>query len=195
VSIELTTAPSVEPVDADELKTHLRYDSSDLDDYLATLATAARKAIELWEWRAHVTQTWTMRLDAFPSDNGPIYVPRPPLQSVTSIQYVDADGETQTCSADDYDVDGKAEPGRVQPGYGKVWPTTRAEQNAVTMVYVAGYGDAAADVPAETKHAIKLFGELLFRSPGISVAGAQRESPALAALLKPCRDERVLEFA
>jgi uncharacterized phiE125 gp8 family phage protein len=196
MSIELTSEPAVEPITLAEAKTHLRYDSTDQDTYITGLITVARRTIERWEWRAHLTQTWVMRLDKFPK-NAPIYLPRPPLQSVTSIQYVDADGATQTFDAGDYDVDTKAQPGRIKPAYGEVWPTTRPGiVNAVTVTYVAGYGDAASDVPEETKHAIKLMLTHAWRNPELVVSGTiVSKIPDLAGpLLRNCHDQRLLEF-
>lgn len=84
-------------------------------------------------------------LDRFPPWE--ISVPKPTLQSVTSITYVDTDGATQTLPPSAYLVDSKSEPGRITPAYGLVWPTTRWQTGAVTIRFVAGYADSAS-VPA-----------------------------------------------
>jgi uncharacterized phiE125 gp8 family phage protein len=52
-------------------------------------------------------------------------------------------------------VDAFSEPGLICFAYGKSWPATYPETNAVRIRFVAGYG-AAADVPCEIKHAILL---------------------------------------
>ena len=83
-------------------------------------------------------------------------MPRPPLQSVTSITYVDDAGDTQTLSSSLYQVDTKSQPGRIIPAYGESWPTVRSNTlNAVTVNFVAGYGDDPEDVPAGLRHAVK----------------------------------------
>lgn len=193
MSIRITSQPSIEPVSRDEAKTHVRYEDSDCDDEIELLVQAARQQIEQWEWRSHITQTIELTLDLFPSDV--IYVPRPPLQSVTQIQYVDSDGETQTLDAADYQVDTASEPGRIKPAYGEAWPSTRDQLAAVTVTYKAGYGDDAADVPERTKHAIKLLLGHLWRNREAVGAGRLTEVPlTIGALLSPCHDERVLEF-
>jgi uncharacterized phiE125 gp8 family phage protein len=77
------------------------------------------------------------------------------LQSVTSIIYVATDGTSTTLATTEYQVDATTEPGRVAPAYGKIWPVTRAQMSAVTVVFVAGYGAASA-VPDLIKTAMRL---------------------------------------
>jgi uncharacterized phiE125 gp8 family phage protein len=133
------------------------------DTYYATLIAAAREYAEFATQRQLVTATWKLYLDEFPYDSGNGYAPRdgqivvpyPPLASVTSIEYVDTAGASQTLSASLYTVDSKTQPGRIVPSFGNSWPSVRSVANAVTVTYVAGYGAAAA-VPAKIKHAIKL---------------------------------------
>jgi uncharacterized phiE125 gp8 family phage protein len=78
------------------------------------------------------------------------------LQSVVAITYVDGNGDTQTLDSSIYTVDGDSEPGRVYPAYGECWPAPRCIPKAVKVQYVAGYGDAADDVPARIRLAIML---------------------------------------
>ena len=116
------------------------------DPLLGMLITAARIAAEMETRRALITQTIDLYLDAFSDE-----IKLPPIQSVTSITYVDLAGDTQTISAADYIVDSKSEPCRITPAYSLSWPSTREQTNAVTVRFVAGYG-AAADVPAGIKN-------------------------------------------
>jgi uncharacterized phiE125 gp8 family phage protein len=149
-----TTSPFDDIITLQELKAHCRIDASDEDTYLEALILAARQYAENYTWRAFQTQTWRVTYDCFPCI---IEVPRPPLQSVTSIQYVDDAGDTQTLSTSLYQVDTKSQPGRIIPAYGASWPTVRSDTlNAVTVNFVAGYGDDPDDVPAGLRHAVKL---------------------------------------
>jgi uncharacterized phiE125 gp8 family phage protein len=68
-----------------------------------------------------------------------IWLPKPPLQSVSSIQYVDAAGDTQTLAAANYRVDADDEPARITPAYGLSWPTARQVTKAVTVIFIAGH--------------------------------------------------------
>ena len=101
-SLTETVAPAEEPVTTAEAKLHLRVDHGDEDAYIDTLVATARQHIELVTRRAMVDTTFTLKMDAFPTEIRP---PRSPLSSVSSITYVDTDGATQTLSASVYSVD------------------------------------------------------------------------------------------
>lgn len=116
--------------------------------HISSLIVSARKSAETITRRVFVTQTWELYLDCFPTWE--IELPFPPLQSITSIKYIDNDGVLQTMSSGDYSVDIKSEPGVVTPVYGGSWPSARYQRNAVTVRFVAGYG-LAADVPGGIK--------------------------------------------
>lgn len=124
------------------------------DPLLVLLISSARAHAEQELHRYLVTQTIDAKFDRFPRgflsyrDERPSYEFRlPPLQSVSSISYVDGDGATQTLASDQYLVDAASVPARVEPAYGCSWPTTREQANAVTIRFIAGYGAASA-VPA-----------------------------------------------
>jgi uncharacterized phiE125 gp8 family phage protein len=119
------------------------------DPLLAILIPSARNAAETITRRALLPQTWDLVLDRFPQWE--LIVPKPTLQSITSISYVDTLGVTQTLAASEYLVDVKSEPGRITPAFGKVWPSTRWQTGAVTVRFVAGYADVAS-VPACVKN-------------------------------------------
>ena len=83
-------------------------------------------------------------------------LPFSPLATVDSIKYVDPTGTLQTMNAADYKVDADSEPPRILPGFGKAWPTTRQEINAVQVLFTVGYGDPTK-VPANIKTAILMY--------------------------------------
>ena len=143
----------MEPVTLDEMKTHLRVDCTADDDLITSLIVASREWCEMYENRAYITQTITANTFWLPDQ---IILPKPLLQSVTSITYVDIAGDTQTVSSDLYDVDTVREPGQITRAYNETYPSVRGDVNGVTIVYKAGYGDTAEDVPERVKAAIKL---------------------------------------
>ena len=58
---------------------------------------------------------------------------------------------------DVYFVDTKSEPGRIVLNSGNSWPsTTLRPANGVCITFIAGYGDAATDVPKKIKQAMLL---------------------------------------
>lgn len=154
MALVLVTPPAQEPVPLAEAKAHLRVDTADDDALIQALIVAAREHVEHIIRRALVTQTWDLILDAFPADE--IMLPRPPLQSVSSITYRLQDGTVVTLDPANYVVDTKSEPGRVVLAPGRSWPSDPLyAAGAVTVRYVAGYGDPAA-VPVAIKQAILL---------------------------------------
>lgn len=131
--------PTSEPLSPADVKQHLRITASNEDTLIAAQLTAARLWAEMFTRRQFVRAEWKLYLDQFPC--GPIRVPRPPLISVSSIQYVDTAGAAQTLATSLYQVDPYHQPGLIVPAYGQTWPTTRdGTPNAVTVTYLAGYG-------------------------------------------------------
>lgn len=163
MALNLVTAPAEEPVTLAEAKAHCRITTTNEDYLVNTWLIAARRHAETITRRRFITQTWDWGMDAFPYAYGyrdglvgKIELPGAPLQSVTSISYVDTAGSTQTLSSLLYQVDVKTDPGRIAPAYGQCWPSTRCETlNAVTIRFVCGYGLAGA-VPKEIKQAMLL---------------------------------------
>lgn len=117
-----------------------------LDPLLQRFIVSARQLAETHLGRYLITQTVDAYFDDFPGDcDRRIYLP--PLQSVTSITYVDLDGTTQTLANTEYLVNDKSTPCWIEEAFGKTWPAVRQQANAVRVRFVAGYGVAAA-VPA-----------------------------------------------
>lgn len=159
-TLRLVTAPPVEPITVDEMKTHLRITSTDDDAELGVLITAARAYTEGVTKRAFVAQTWDWVLDGFP----PWFrVPMPPLQSVVYIKYLDTANVEQVVDPTIYLVDANPDYGRIGLNYARVWPWSFPVMNAVWLRFVAGYtsiaspstDDLASGVPPQLKHALK----------------------------------------
>lgn len=158
MGLSVQTAATQEPVRLEEAKRMLRVTVSDEDQLIRNLIIAAREYCETFTGRQFVSATYDYTLDAW---SDPILLPKPPLSSVTSISYVDEDGATQTLSSAIYDVVTNVEPGRVRLAYDQSWPTIRAQDEAITIRFVAGYGDPD-DVPETVCHAINLLVGHLF---------------------------------
>lgn len=158
MAVWVKTPPTIEPVTLADAKAHLNVDIADDDSLIASLLSASRGFLEEEFGRAFITQTLQVVFDAFPADLcSAIELPRPPLQSVSSITYVDANGVSGTVASADYFIDQISAPGRVAPKPGKSWPGNGLRAVAgVTVEYVAGYGDAQEDIPPSTKQAILL---------------------------------------
>ena len=185
--LTLVTEPTEEPVSVAEAKIHLRITNSAEDTSIGSLITASRQVAENATRRVFVTQTWEGRLDRFPRYDKGFEVPKPPLRSVSKIEYVDDDGVTQTLPSSDYQVDVHSLQGRVAPAFDKSWPTTRDDTlNAVIVTFEAGYGAAAA-VPQAIKQAMLLHIGTLYEHREDTVIGLNAVPLPLAAsrLLSP----------
>lgn len=151
-----TTSPSAEPVTLDEAKEHLKVIGSHEDALITRYIIAARAWVENFTGRALIERTLTLTLDGFGVRE--IELPMPPLSSVTSIAYVDNNGDSQTWSSALYTVVAPSgdspDFGFVRPVYNEVYPTTRDDVETVTITYVAGYGTAVSDIPQGLKHGL-----------------------------------------
>lgn len=188
--LNLVTPPAAPILSVAEAKTHLRVTSSDDDSYIEALVDAARAHVEGKTGitgRALVTQTWDLFLDDFPVNcDSVIEFPLSPLASVTHIKYYDENNDLQTIAPENYVVDTYSMRGRIQPAYGTNWPSVYPKMNAVVVRAVLGYGDAAADVPAPIRQAIKLLVGHLYENREAQLENALSEMPmGVRALLAP----------
>lgn len=168
MSMTRISDPASEPISLDEARLHLKVDAEGSpathpdDDLITALIKAAREWCETYTGRSFFEQTWQVKLDEFPKV---IRLPREPIISVTSIQYVDLAGNTQTLSSSMYRVD--LQDARITPEYTKSWPGTREVTGAVTVEYVTGYdsGNSPQDataIPSAVKAAILLIVAALY---------------------------------
>ncbi len=158
MSLKRTVAPVDLPLTLDEVKDHIRWESTADDD--APIMLYLRAAVDQFDGasgmlnRAIVTQSWQLDFDGFPVSGKAIKIPLPPLQSVTSVQYIDTDGATRTLAASEYKVlnlDSPTRAGWIEEAFSKTWPSTRDESEAVTVTFVAGYGLRNA-IPEHIRH-------------------------------------------
>lgn len=146
MGLQLVTAPVSDPVTLIEAKAQCRVDSDDEDGLIAGFLLAARQGVEDFTRRCLSTSTWDLTIDCgWPCQRVQGYsrqrimLPKPPLQSVESVQYVDTAGVTQTLAADQYLVDASGMEGRIEPAYNVTWPSVRNQMAAVRVRFVAGY--------------------------------------------------------
>lgn len=154
--LKIITGPAVEPLTADEVKTHTHVSHSAEDALIASWIKSGRELAEGYQRRAYITQTLELSFDSFPDT--PFYLPRSPLQSVTSVTYTDYLNADTVWAAANYIVDTGGEPGRIDLAYSVTWPAvTLRSINSVKIRFVAGYGATALFVPENVKDAIMLY--------------------------------------
>jgi len=143
------------PVSVEDIGVHLRVDTSDEAEaaYLAALIDAATEFVETRISKQIRRAELTYTLDGFPPCRA-IDLPWPPLVSVESVRYIDADDAEQPLDPSAYSVDVSSLPGRIVRGAVSSWPSTSRVPNAVSIAFTAGYPDDA--VPPTLAHLIRL---------------------------------------
>jgi len=149
------TPPVASPVSLDEAKAHMRVDGTDSDLTVQRLVSAATDYVDGDGvlGRAMITQTWAQWV---PQSPGRVRLVMGPFQSLTSVEYYDADGALQSAVANDFRAEQSRDIVEIVPKENATWPGTQTRPDAIKITYVAGYGDAATDVPEAIRHAILL---------------------------------------
>tara|TARA_R110000824_G_scaffold11593_3_gene50806 strand:+ start:2897 stop:3490 length:594 start_codon:yes stop_codon:yes gene_type:complete len=167
ISIE----PVSHPITIEDARLHLDLDDNYYDSQLDQLIAVARRRVEQDTRRSLITQTRVLSMDYFPT-NGIIELPTSPIQSVTSITYVDTNDATQTFSSAKYSVDANNTPSRVIVNSGEDFPTVRGHYDDIQVTYIAGYGSTVASVDPVAKFAILMLISHLFNSPSVTSHGS-----------------------
>ena len=159
--LQVTTAPTVEPLNLQEVKEYLRVEDSTDERVLRPYIESVRRIAEEHMGRALMSQTLTLFIDAFDELEDPLWegmrtapylnfyknyisLPRSPVTSVTSVStFNDSDTES-TMASTRYYVDNVREPARIVLRQGETFPTALRVANAIKVVYVAGYTSAYA---------------------------------------------------
>lgn len=157
-SIEVSSAPAVEPLSLAEIKGHLRIDADETaeDTELSAFIKTARLHVERIYGQRLINQTIKIYLDDFPACAW-LRLPIGPVQSISSITYQDVNDATQTWDSGNYQLDAKSNPARLALEPDADWPDIRiGELNAVTITLACGHGAAGSDVPEAIRSAMKL---------------------------------------
>lgn len=155
------SSPSVSALTLAYARLHIRSLGTSDDTLIQVYINAAASYFEEQTGRQILTATREAWLDAFPfvgasGGNARIELPKPPLQSVTTVKYIDTSGVLQSYRggspiADLFTISAPAgayaRRGFVEPVYGGVWPIARAQTGAVRIRYICGYGNTMDTVP------------------------------------------------
>ena len=167
-----------------EFRDTLGYGSTDQDAVFTHLLVAAREWCEQHTWRQFITATYRLTLPHFTTELRP---PRPPLVSVSSIQYYDDRNTLQTLSTDRYRVQ-SGSPGTIETAGDETWPSTYTRRDAVQVTFVAGYGSTEHSLPESIRVAIQYLAKHWY---GCSEKTAGGQPMVVESLLAPfrCLDE------
>ena len=165
MNVTLDTAPVKEPLTLAETKAALGIATATTthDLLIATYITAARNHVETVTRRRLISQTLVLEWDLSEWSrelvNGVLYLPFPPLQTITHIKTYDDAGAATTLVLDtNYNLSG-LDPAKIRAD-ADGWNPSRTEK-AVEIECVVGYGDDETDVPYMIRrHLLHLVGEM-----------------------------------
>jgi uncharacterized phiE125 gp8 family phage protein len=192
MALILTSGPAVEPVTLGEAKAHLRIDGTAEDTLIASLIVTSRLHVEAAAGLALVTQHWSWYLDAWPPGRA-VELPLRPIQSIAAVRLYDESGAATTLEPAAYLLDGAGLRPRLVRLGAPVWPRPGRIANGIEIAFAAGYGGAAADVPAPIRQAILILVAHWYehRSPLEDGAHAAPLPTMVSELLAPYRTPRL----
>lgn len=182
-SATVVTAATIYPISLSEAKDHLRL-STDHDDLrVRGLIKVATEVLENTTGRSFINRTLRHIKPCFNDTREVIYLPRPPLVSITTLDYFDIDGASQTVASGNYQVYVSNEvQGFVKPEPGFSWPATELNRhNAVTIDYVAGYGTERTDVPESARQWMLMLIRHWYDNPSAIISGQTSKELELSA--------------
>lgn len=192
MSLVITSPPSVEPLSLSDVKAHLRIDGTADDILLGSLILTSRLHIEAALGLALITQGQKWTIDRWPEEGRVVALPVRPVQSISSISIIDAMGAPLVVVPETYELDGAAIPARIIRK-GAVWPGAGQDFLGIEVDLVAGFGNAASDVPEPIRQALLLLVAHWFENRDPVEIGSTRASvpDAVSDLLQPFRQVRL----
>lgn len=138
MNLTVVTPSAALPVALADVKLHLRLDTdtSVEDSLLTRLVRTAAERCSHETGRAMLATVYRLEADITET----LRLPRPPLVSITSVVLTDADGNDTTLTADGYTV-------KTTSAHAVLTVPDPGDAVTVTVVYQAGYGAAADDLP------------------------------------------------
>lgn len=167
----IITAPTAEPLTLTEAKLHLRVNNTLENDLISALIVAARQFVEGYTWRPLMTQTIDVVFDTITDRT--ILINKAPIQSITSVKYLDSSNVEQTINSSLYVTDLLNSPCRVKLDS---IPTMKDTLNAFKIRIVAGYASAAV-IPQTYKSAMLLIIGHLYENKQQAQSQALNEIP------------------
>jgi hypothetical protein len=178
MNITIITPPPFEPLSREDVYNQLRLDAegsplSHPDDALIdSYITTGREFVEKSTRRSLVQRTLRLSAAGFPVCVSPwvyqrsllpmrfqppqhIYLPRPPIVSVTSVKYFDIDNTLQTVDSSDYYLtDDEVPELRFVRNFSA--PTTYDRPDALRVEYVAGYAPAGSPPSSRADYVVNV---------------------------------------
>lgn len=186
MSVVVVTPPA-EVLSTETCKAHLRVEWPDDDVLIAGLARAAEQHLAApagWLGRSIGLQELELRTSCFRACEA---LPYGPVQSVSSVAYVDESGATHTVAADVYQlVDEGTIAARLALKAGQSWPFQFEPAAEIRVRYLAGYPEEQEPAPLRAAMLL-LVGHWYANREAVTEAALSPVPMAVEALCAPFR--------
>ena len=178
----IVTPPSEEPLTLAEAKQHCRIETAVTEDdalveaYIGAAVDQMQRELDYYL----AEQTWKQSFGSFDC----VRIWQRPVAEVVSVEYLDADSQTQTLDDAEYRLEAHALGSKLVRA-GSSWPTVASRSDAVTVTYSLGV--AVGDIPPALKAALMLHVGFLYANRESSSDTAIRPTGAYDALVWPFR--------
>jgi uncharacterized phiE125 gp8 family phage protein len=188
----LNAGPSAEPVALDEAKLHCRVDGDAENTLVASLILAARMHVERSLDLALIGQSWSLFLDRWP-DAPYVELPLAPLISLDAIRLHGPTDSFVTLDPGLFITDRASRRPRIARNDGQSWPLPGRSVNGIEIVFTAGYGPDADDVPMPLRIAIRQLVAHWYeaREPVAFGEAAYQVPASVASLVAPFRSVKL----
>jgi uncharacterized phiE125 gp8 family phage protein len=181
----LLSGPVVEPVTLAQMRLHLRLTTTDEDESIGRMITAARLMVEAQSRRLLLEQSWRLVLHQWPQDKA-IKLPLAPIMTIDAIRIFNAADQPALLPQNQIVLD------RSGPGVNLILtgtlPQPGRDWSGIEIDLKAGYGSVPDAVPMLLRHAVQMYASYLFENRG----DAETSLPAdIAALIAPYRIMRL----
>ncbi len=184
----LLTGPAIEPVSLAEAKAWMRVETSDDDQLISALVTAARLVIEASARLLLVQQSWRLVCDEWPSRKT-LAIGLAPFRSLQAVRLRGLSDEEIIIAASTYVLDPSPRAARIsflsQPE-APVRPVAGIEIDVSV-----GFGDLAEDVPEPLRRAILMLALRWYERRGDEARDAMELPPDIAVLVAPFKRPRL----
>lgn len=159
----LVTPTTYLPVSINDVKNFMRLAEStaEEDSLIGSYISAAHRFVESYTNRILLSESYQLRLDFYPTKT--INLPVANVTSITSVQYIDTNGATQTVSSSNYDVDLNTIPAKIYTHRFEVPAYDTTRKDCVIVNFVAGYSGPSA-IPAGLKIALMMIVGYLYEN-------------------------------
>ena len=149
-----TIRPALDPLYLSEVKMHAHVDLDDEDPVIVRYIEAATDLVEEMAGKRLVSQTWK-QTQGLAAGTSCVELTVHPVQSITAIQYLDADQVEQSATVGDFNLYSDENRATLVPSHGNSWPAMFDRPDTLRITFLTGFA-ALYDIPPALVQAVAL---------------------------------------